>query len=60
MSFSFMRLIWFYVNMQKEDWCPNQTYFTETAPGTAFFSEAGAMYLEGNWNLPQLMRITQR
>ena len=45
----------FYVNMQKEDWCPNQTYFTETAPGTAFFSEAGAMYLEGNWNLPQLM-----
>lgn len=45
----------FYVNMQKEDWCPDQTYFTETAPGTAFFSEAGAMYLEGNWNLPQLM-----
>ena len=42
----------FYVNMQKEDWCPDQTYFTETAPGTAFFSEAGAMYLEGNWNLP--------
>lgn len=45
----------FYVNLQKEDWCPTQTYFTETAPGTAFFSEAGAMYLEGNWNLPQLM-----
>ncbi len=34
----------FYVNMQKEDWCPDQTYFTESAPGTAFF-----------WNLPQLM-----
>ena len=45
----------FYVNMQKEDWCPDQTYFAETAPGTAFFSEEGAMYLEGNWNLPQLM-----
>ena len=38
----------FYVNMQKEDWCPDQTYFAETAPGTAFFSEEGAMYLEGN------------
>ena len=45
----------FYVNLQKEDWCPDQTYFAETAPGTAFFSEEGAMYLEGNWNLPQLM-----
>ena len=45
----------FYIGMQKENWCPDQTYFTETAPGTAFFSEAGAMYLEGNWNLPQLM-----
>ena len=45
----------FYVNMQKEEWCPDQTYFAETTPGTAFFSEEGAMYLEGNWNLPQLM-----
>ena len=45
----------FYVGMQSEDWCPTQTYFTETAPGTAFFSEVGAMYLEGNWNLPQLV-----
>ena len=45
----------FYVNLQKEDWCPDQNYFTETAPGTAFFSEIGSMYLDGNWNLPQLM-----
>lgn len=45
----------FYVNLQKEDWCPDQNYFAETSPGTAFFSEAGAMYLEGNWSLPQLM-----
>lgn len=34
---------------------PAQTYFTETTPATAFFSEVGAMYMEGNWNLPQLM-----
>ncbi|MCM1149036.1 MAG: sugar ABC transporter substrate-binding protein [Butyricicoccus sp.] len=45
----------FYVNLQKNDWCPDQNYFTETAPGTAFFSEMGAMYFEGNWNLPAQM-----
>ncbi len=45
----------FYINMQKEDWCPDQTFFAETSPSTAFFSEMGSMYLEGNWNLPQLM-----
>lgn len=43
------------MGMQKYDWCPTQTYFTETTPATAFFSQVGAMYLEGNWNLPQLM-----
>ena len=41
----------FYINLQKTDWCPDQTYFAETAPGTAFFSEMGSMFLEGNWNL---------
>ena len=41
----------FYVNLQKEAWCPDQTYFAETQPGIAFFSEVGAMYLEGNWEL---------
>ena len=41
----------FYINLQKEDWCPDQTYFAETSPGTSFLSEMGAMYLEGNWNL---------
>ena len=45
----------FYVGIQQNEWCPDQTYFTETAPGTAFFSEVGCMYLEGNWNLLQLM-----
>ena len=44
----------FYVNLQKEPWCPDQNYFAETAPGNAFFSEQGAMYLEGNWNLMSL------
>lgn len=41
----------FYVGLQDYDWCPDQNYFAETAPGTAFFSEQGAMFLEGNWNL---------
>ncbi|MCI9375879.1 MAG: sugar ABC transporter substrate-binding protein, partial [Oscillibacter sp.] len=45
------RAIEFYVNMQKEDWCPDQTYFAETQPGIAFFSGECAMYLEGNWEL---------
>ena len=38
----------FYVNMQKENWCPDQTFFAETSPGTAFFSEMGAMYNGGH------------
>lgn len=46
----------FYINLQKEPWCPNQNYFAETAPGTAFISEQGAMYLEGNWNLMSIMQ----
>lgn len=45
----------FYIGLQKNDWCPDQNYFAETAPGTAFFSEKGAMFLEGDWNiLPEL------
>ena len=45
----------FYIGLQKNDWCPNQTYFAETSPGTAFFSGKGAMFLEGDWNiLPEL------
>jgi multiple sugar transport system substrate-binding protein len=40
-----------YIGFQKEDWCPDQNYFAETSPGTAFFSEQGAMFFEGNWNL---------
>ena len=41
----------FYINLQQENWCPDQNYFAETSPGTAFFSEQGSMFLEGNWNL---------
>ncbi len=41
----------FYIGLQQDDWCPDQTYFAETSPGTAFFSEKGAMFLEGNWNI---------
>ena len=41
----------FYIGLQDYEWCPDQKYFAETNPGTAFFSEQGAMYLEGNWNL---------
>jgi multiple sugar transport system substrate-binding protein len=41
----------FYIGLQSYDWCPTQTYFAETTPGTAFFSEIGAMYFEGDWNL---------
>ena len=41
----------FYINLQKNDWCPTQTYFAETAPGTAFFSGKGSMFFEGNWNI---------
>lgn len=41
----------FYIGLQDEAWCPTQQYFAETSPGTAFFSEQGAMFLEGSWNL---------
>ncbi len=40
-----------YIGLQDNDWCPDQNYFAETAPGDAFFSGQGAMYLEGSWNL---------
>lgn len=45
----------FYTDIQKNDWCPRQTYFAETQPGTAFLSEQGSMYLEGSWNLLGMM-----
>ena len=41
----------FYIGLQQYDWCPDQNYFAETAPGTAFFSEKGAMFFEGDWSI---------
>ena len=41
----------FYIGLQDYEWCPDQTYFAEQAPGTAFLSEQGAMFYEGSWNL---------
>ena len=46
----------FYIGLQSHEWCPDQNYFAETNPGTAFISEQGAMYLEGNWNLMSMMK----
>ncbi|MCI9156157.1 MAG: sugar ABC transporter substrate-binding protein [Lawsonibacter sp.] len=46
----------YYVNIQKNEWCPDQSFFAETSPGTAFFSEMGSMFFEGSWNLlPELI-----
>ncbi|MEY8386531.1 sugar ABC transporter substrate-binding protein [Oscillospiraceae bacterium 38-13] len=45
------RAMEFYIGIQDQPWCPDQAYFAETTPQTAFFSEGGSMYLEGNWNL---------
>ena len=42
----------YYVGLQQNDWCPDQKYFAETTPGTAFFgAQEGAMFFEGSWNL---------
>lgn len=46
----------FYIGLQDNEWCPDQVYFAETAPGNAFFSGQGAMFLEGNWNLMSEMK----
>ena len=46
----------FYIGLQSYDWCPDQNYFAETAPGNAFFSEQGAMFLEGDWNIMREMK----
>ena len=46
----------FYIGLQQNDWCPDQVYFAETAPGNAFFSGQGAMFLEGDWNIMSEMK----
>ena len=46
----------FYIGLQDNEWCPDQVYFAETAPGNAFFSGQGAMFLEGDWNIMSEMK----
>lgn len=46
----------FYIGLQDNDWCPDQTYFAETSPGNAFFSQQGAMFFEGTWSLLSEMK----
>lgn len=53
------RAMAFYIGLQQEEWCPDQNFFAQTAPGTAFMSELGAMYLEGNWNFRSMLENNQ-
>ncbi len=46
----------FYIGLQDNEWCPDQAYFGEQAPGTAFISGQGAMYFEGNWNFLPILQ----
>lgn len=41
----------FYIEIQDNDWCPDQNYFAQNSPGDTFFSGNGAMYIEGSWNM---------
>ena len=41
----------FYIGMQQEEWCPDQTFFTQNGAGATFWSEKGAMFMEGSWSL---------
>ena len=46
----------FYIGLQDYEWCPDQAYFGEQAPSTAFLSGQGAMYFEGTWNLLPMLQ----
>lgn len=41
----------FYIGLQKNDWCPDQNFFTQNGAGATFWSERGAMFMEGSWSL---------
>ncbi len=41
----------FYVGLQQNDWCPTQNQFANTDATTLFFSEQGAMFYAGSWQL---------
>lgn len=44
----------YYVDLQKNDWCPTQEQFANTGAAEMFFSGEGAMYYAGNWDLINL------
>lgn len=44
----------YYIDLQKNDWCPTQETFANTAAPELFFSGKGAMYYAGNWDLVNL------
>ncbi len=44
----------YYVELQKNDWCPTQEQFANTGAAEMFFSGEGAMYFAGNWDLINL------
>lgn len=44
----------YYVELQKNDWCPTQEQFANTGAAEMFFSGEGAMYYAGNWDLINL------
>lgn len=44
----------YYVEIQKNDWCPTQEQFANTGAAEMFFSGEGAMYYAGNWDLINL------
>lgn len=44
----------FYVDLQKNEWCPTQAQFANTGVKELFFSGQGAMYFSGNWELTNL------
>ena len=46
----------FYIGMQKEEWCPDQNYFTQNGAGATFWAERGAMFMEGSWSLLGALR----
>lgn len=44
----------YYVELQRNDWCPTQEQFANTGAAEMFFSGEGAMYFAGNWDLINL------
>lgn len=44
----------YYIDIQKNEWCPTQEQFANTGAAELFFSGEGAMYFAGNWDLVNL------